>query len=89
MFLNLNLGSMPAGFDTKLSSAGLVYKHFGLEIVAGLMGKPASDASVETVYLAVYRQFMEAIDAIDNGASRTCTASRGGIQSRAGRWFVG
>lgn len=85
----LNLGSMPAGFDTKLSSAGLVYKHFGLEIVAGLMGKPASDAAVETVYLAVYRQFMEAIDAIDNGASRTCTASRGGIQSRAGRWFVG
>ena len=65
------VASQPAaGFHTKLSSAGLVYKHFGREIVAGLMGKPATDAAVETVYLAVYRQFMEAIDAIDNGASR-------------------
>jgi uncharacterized UPF0160 family protein len=57
-----------AGFNTKLSSAGLVYKHFGQEIVAGLMGKPVADPAVRTVYLAVYRQFMEAIDAIDNGA---------------------
>lgn len=45
-----------------------MYKHFGMEIVAGLMGKPVTDAAVQTVYLAVYRQFMEAIDAIDNGA---------------------
>ena len=45
-----------------------MYKHFGQEIVAGLMGKPMSDPAVRTVYLAVYRQFMEAIDAIDNGA---------------------
>ena len=45
-----------------------MYKHFGMEIVACLMSKPVSDAVVKTVYLAVYRQFMEAIDAIDNGA---------------------
>ena len=36
--------------------------------MAGIMGKPVSDPAVRTVYLAVYRQFMEAIDAIDNGA---------------------
>lgn len=56
------------GFTTKLSSAGLVYKHYGREVVAGVMGLDASHPDVETVYLAVYKKFMEAVDAIDNGA---------------------
>ena len=56
-----------AGFATKLSSAGLVYKHFGREVVASLMGVPAAHADVETVYLKIYGSFMEALDAIDNG----------------------
>lgn len=55
------------GFNTKLSSAGLVYKHYGREIVASAMGLPVNHADVEAVYLAVYKHFMEAIDAIDNG----------------------
>lgn len=37
------------GFGTKLSSAGLVYKHFGREIVAGAVGLPADHPDVETV----------------------------------------
>ena len=61
--------SCGAGFGTKLSSAGLVYKHFGREIVAALMGGQASEAEVATIYLAVYKSFMEAIDAIDNGTA--------------------
>lgn len=48
---------------------GLVYKHYGREIVASAMGLPADSAEVEAVYLAVYKNFMEAIDAIDNGQS--------------------
>ena len=56
-----------AGFATKLSSAGLVYKHFGREVVASLMGIPETHADVDTVYLKVYASFMEALDAIDNG----------------------
>ena len=55
------------GFATKLSSAGLIYKHYGREVVAKLMEKADVDADVECVYLAVYKNFMEAIDAVDNG----------------------
>ncbi|CAI7817547.1 unnamed protein product, partial [Closterium sp. NIES-53] len=49
------------GFCTKLSSAGLVYKHYGEEVVAGLMGLPQTHADVHKVYLAVYRSFMECV----------------------------
>ena len=34
------------GFATKLSSAGLVYKHYGREIVAGAMGLPVDHPDV-------------------------------------------
>ena len=57
------------GFVTKLSSAGLVYKHYGKEIVAAAMGEPLDSKAVETTWLAVYKYFMEAVDGIDNGAS--------------------
>ncbi|KAI8872720.1 metal-dependent protein hydrolase [Ramicandelaber brevisporus] len=82
---------------TKLSSAGLVYKHFGKEVIAraiGLdeesvkvvadeeravaLGKKADEeaainlnesdrAKVELLYKKVYEEFIEALDAIDNG----------------------
>lgn len=55
------------GFVTKLSSAGLVYKHFGKELVAAATGHPADSSIVETTWLAVYKYFMEAVDGIDNG----------------------
>lgn len=55
------------GFVTKLSSAGLVYKHYGKEIVAAAMGQPRDSPAVETTWLAVYKYFMEAVDGIDNG----------------------
>ena len=44
-----------------------MYKHFGREVIASLMGVPATHADAETVYLKVYGSFMEALDAIDNG----------------------
>ncbi|PRW61099.1 UPF0160 -like [Chlorella sorokiniana] len=58
------------GFNTKLSSAGLVYKHFGREIVASAMQLPADHPDVQTVWLQVYRSFLEAVDAIDNGVNQ-------------------
>lgn len=63
------------GFTTKLSSAGLVYKHYGRQIIAQMMGKAEEDPAVEAVYLRVYKNFMEAIDGIDNGMLLTdcCT----------------
>lgn len=57
------------GFTTKLSSAGLVYKHFGREIVARALEFPADDARVERIYLKVYKSFIEAVDGIDNGVN--------------------
>ncbi|KAL3162614.1 hypothetical protein ABBQ38_008661 [Trebouxia sp. C0009 RCD-2024] len=58
------------GFVTKLSSAGLVYKHFGKELVAAATGHPADSSTVETTWLAVYKYFMEAVDGIDNGINQ-------------------
>lgn len=42
------------GFVTKLSSAGLVYKHFGKEIIANRIGGP-EDEKVETLWLKMYK----------------------------------
>ncbi|GAQ79378.1 hypothetical protein KFL_000290280 [Klebsormidium nitens] len=58
------------GFNTKLSSAGLVYKHYGKEVVAKVLGLPLDHPDVQTVYLAVYKNFLEAVDAIDNGVNQ-------------------
>lgn len=58
------------GFTTKLSSAGLVYKHFGREIVATRLGLSTDDSKVNTLWLKLYKEFIEAIDGIDNGISQ-------------------
>jgi len=69
-----------AGFTTKLSSAGLIYKHFGLEAVASMMQLPPEHPDVQTVYLKVYKGFMEALDAIDNGAGHSAVLLAGSRQ---------
>ncbi|XP_031262773.1 UPF0160 protein-like [Pistacia vera] len=58
------------GFNTKLSSAGLVYKHFGKEIIAKELQLDEAHPDVHRLFLAVYKNFMEAIDAIDNGINQ-------------------
>ncbi|XP_050230020.1 uncharacterized protein LOC126679123 [Mercurialis annua] len=58
------------GFTTKLSSAGLVYKHFGKEIIAKELKVDETHPDVHRLFLAVYKSFMEAIDAVDNGINR-------------------
>eukprot|EP00300_Choanocystis_sp_HF-7_P028913 c35026_g1_i1.p1 GENE.c35026_g1_i1~~c35026_g1_i1.p1 ORF type:complete len:340 (-),score=64.48 c35026_g1_i1:26-1021(-) len=50
---------------TKLSSAGLIYKHFGREIISSQI--QAAPDEVERVFFKLYESFMESIDAIDNG----------------------
>ncbi|KAF9581986.1 hypothetical protein BGW38_000809 [Lunasporangiospora selenospora] len=57
-------------FDTKLSSAGLVYKHFGKEIIASILSLDETDAQVELLYNKVYENFVEALDGGDNGISQ-------------------
>lgn len=59
------------GFTTKLSSAGLIYKHFGREIIANRLQLPTdSDVKIDTLWLKLYKEFIEAIDAVDNGISQ-------------------
>jgi uncharacterized UPF0160 family protein len=58
---------------TKLSSAGLVYKHFGREVVGAVLKEhrvEVAQADLEVVYLKVYDAFVEAVDAIDNGIAQ-------------------
>ncbi|KAF8350041.1 metal-dependent protein hydrolase [Amanita rubescens] len=58
------------GFGTKLSSAGLIYKHFGKDIIASKTQLSIDDSNVETLWLKIYKEFIEAIDGIDNGVSQ-------------------
>ncbi|KAJ7706148.1 GAMM1 protein [Mycena rosella] len=58
------------GFETKLSSAGLVFKHFGKEVVANTTQLPADDPKVMTLWLKMYKEFIEGIDGNDNGISQ-------------------
>ncbi|KAI5078618.1 hypothetical protein GOP47_0006289 [Adiantum capillus-veneris] len=58
------------GFNTKLSSAGLVYKHFGLDIVSKEMDVESNHPDVIQMYKALYKNFVEAIDAVDNGVNQ-------------------
>jgi len=58
------------GFQTKLSSAGLIYKHFGQEIIASRFQLQLEDPTVKTLWLKVYKEFIEAIDGVDNGVSQ-------------------
>lgn len=58
------------GFSTRLSSAGLVYKHFGKDVIAKITHKKPDAPEVHLIWLAVYKHFMEAVDAIDNGINQ-------------------
>ncbi len=57
------------GRPTTLSSAGLVWLHFGKAIVAASTALPEDGADVQCVWQRLYTDFVEAIDANDNGIS--------------------
>ncbi|KAK2513274.1 hypothetical protein Q9966_016181 [Columba livia] len=57
-------------WTTKLSSAGLVYCHFGSQILAGLLGQPEDGPVVTALYDKLYENFVEEIDAMDNGIAQ-------------------
>lgn len=58
-----------AEYKTKLSSAGLIYKHFGRQVLGQLLGVSENDKSIDVLYPKIYTEFIEAIDANDNGIS--------------------
>lgn len=55
------------GRNTKLSSAGLVWLHYGRDIIAEVTGLKGDDN--ELLYNKLYDDFVEAFDANDNGVS--------------------
>lgn len=59
------------GRATKLSSAGLVYMHYGKELIAGRHGgaDEVEASTVDRLYNKIYESFIEAVDANDNGIS--------------------
>ncbi|KAG6002052.1 hypothetical protein E4U21_003484 [Claviceps maximensis] len=63
------------GRETKLSSAGLVFLHFGKAIIAQKLGGSADDVdhdqnpNVALLHEKLYGGFVEALDAHDNGIS--------------------
>ncbi|KAA3454844.1 protein-like isoform X1 [Gossypium australe] len=94
------------GFNTKLSSAGLVYKVFIIssrqlkipshssllvEIIAKELQLGEDHPDVQRLFLAIYKNFMEAIDAIDNGINQFDTdkppryVNNTNLSSRVGR----
>lgn len=54
---------------TKLSSAGLVYMHFGKAIIAQRLGVPEDSEQIKLIWEKIYDSFIEALDAHDNGIS--------------------
>jgi len=54
---------------TKLSSAGLVYMHFGKAIIAQRLGVIEDAEEVSVIWEKIYENFIEAVDANDNGIS--------------------
>ncbi|XP_022763387.1 UPF0160 protein-like isoform X2 [Durio zibethinus] len=79
------------GFTTKLSSAGLVYRHYGAEIIAKELELDVQHPNVYRLFLAVYKNFVEAVDAIDNGINQYDTdrppryVNATGLSYRVGR----
>lgn len=56
------------GHTTKLSSAGLVYMHFGKDIIQTITGLPQGH-DLNVLYEKIYTDFIEAFDANDNGVN--------------------
>jgi uncharacterized UPF0160 family protein len=54
---------------TKLSSAGLVYKHFGKDIISRQTDLDAASEDASLLYRKIYDDLIEAFDANDNGIS--------------------
>jgi len=61
-------------FKIKLSSAGLVYKYFGKEVIKRILGEVWSEisasfteADIDKIQQKLYKNFIQEIDALDNG----------------------
>eukprot|EP00835_Amoeboradix_gromovi_P003392 NODE_222_length_13951_cov_0.396982.p5 type:complete len:339 gc:universal NODE_222_length_13951_cov_0.396982:10640-9624(-) len=56
------------GYFTKLSSAGLIYKHYGKDVIKKILN--TNEENTEVLHKKIYSSFIEAFDGIDNGVDR-------------------
>lgn len=55
-------------WTTKLSSAGLVYFHFGRDVLKEILAPKVLDIEImDKIYSKIYEGFVEEVDAVDNG----------------------
>jgi len=78
-----------AGRCTKLSASGLVYRHYGKEVIKAHYPN-LSDDHLGLVHLKLYNRLLEALDAIDTGVEMSSTGEQvysdtTGLSSRVGR----
>jgi len=74
-------------YNIKLSSAGLIYLHFGKEVLSNLTGIQ-NPTQIDFLHTKVYDEFVLSIDAIDNGvdiADEVRYRIRTDLSSRVGR----
>jgi uncharacterized UPF0160 family protein len=57
-------------YDIKLSSAGLIYKHFGKQVIANILNWPIDKPELELVYQKVYDGLILMFDGVDNGVNQ-------------------
>jgi uncharacterized UPF0160 family protein len=83
-------GRGSSGRCTKLSASGLVYRHYGKDVISAFYPH-LSDSNLETAYVRMYDSLLEALDAIDTGVE-PCPAGTQllykdatGLSSRVGR----
>ena len=63
------LNTLP--YDTKLSSAGLIYQHFGRRVIASILQLDSTESPVvDKLYARMYENFIHSVDAIDNGIAQ-------------------
>ena len=63
-------GEKIEGYSTKLSSIGLIYKHYGEQVIKKLLSERninLDEKTFENLYQIMYKVFVEHIDANDNG----------------------
>ncbi|KAM3172144.1 hypothetical protein ACTXT7_015162 [Hymenolepis weldensis] len=56
----------------KLSSAGLIYAHFGKRVIASIINQPSIESDIiNTLFTLLYKSFVSEVDAVDNGIDIT------------------
>jgi len=83
-------GPVPADKEPiRMSSAGLVYRHFGRDVIAALADSSVLGGQLDIVYDKVYEGLIREVDAVDNGVEPADGPVRyrvrSGLSGRVGR----